>query len=126
MRRIATVLLLAALVAVSASACHRRRPRDGTCAAHIDCDPGYDCLSGRCRKRAAAPGLTPEAPPPPEPAAPVREAPAPLLETPPVPDTARPVPARPQRNPQPSAPIDNTPTPPPSNLPMWKARLKNS
>ncbi|HET6147462.1 MAG TPA: hypothetical protein VFH68_07995 [Polyangia bacterium] len=123
-RRIALLLLLAALATALAGACHRRRGRDGTCVAHVDCDPGYDCVERRCRKRAAAPGTTPEAAPP-------RVAPVPSpppgqplpAETPETPPPAR---ERPRRNPQPSSPPDNTPAPPPPDLPAWKVRLKNS
>jgi len=127
-RRIAWIWLAAAIAAsLSATAgCHRRRPRDGMCAAHIDCDPGYDCVARRCRKREAAPGATPEAPivvPTPAPA----PEPAPGEPNPPsAPGQPASAPRPPRPAPDNSPGIDNAPAPPPSNIPMWKARLKNS
>jgi hypothetical protein len=97
-------------------ACHRRRGRNGACAAHIDCDPGYDCREGRCAKRAPFPGSVaePEAPANAEPSAPgpaAREAP-PRRDDQPAP-------------PPPTSPANAPPLPPAPQLPAWKARLKN-
>jgi hypothetical protein len=120
MARRGLIWVVATLVAgaLSGSACHRRRPRNGTCVVHIDCDPGYDCVSRRCTKRPLLPGTAaPEAPiivPAPGETAPPPSAPAP---------EGTPPPAHPRPGADPAAPIDNTPPPPPDQ-PAWKARLK--
>jgi len=112
------ILALAAFCVVADEGCHRRRTRNGTCTAHIDCDPGYDCRDGLCVKRPPVPGSEAarlQIPPPPAPA------PAPSQAAPP-------------RQEEAPAPAPKAPPPPPANyappldptLPMWKARLKNS
>jgi hypothetical protein len=115
------ILAIAAVCALGAGACRRRRAHDGVCAAHIDCEPGYDCRDRLCVKRPPVPGseaarvITPRPTPapavaPPEVAPPRQEGapPAPSLKPPPPPPPANYAP-----------PLDPT-------LPMWKARLKNS
>jgi hypothetical protein len=115
-----TALVMLALCL--AGACRRRR--DGTCANHSDCHPGYDCTRGVCVKRPAAPGGegAPRARPgvvqppglEPEAAPPGKE------NLPPPPPPARPRLA-PPANPRPS---DDPP--PPSSAPLWKLRLRDS
>jgi len=112
------ILVVAAVCAFGAGACHRRRGRNGVCAAHIDCDPGYDCRDGLCVKRPPVPGSegaivrTPR--PDPAPAATPTSAPLPRQQEAPAP------------KPQPPPPPTNYAPPLDPSLPMWKARLKNS
>jgi hypothetical protein len=119
-RRLPFFVLLAAVIAAPVGACHRRRPRDGTCAAHIDCDRGYDCVARRCTKRGAAPGIAGAAPAAPD------EAPAPAGIDEPAGEGTPPAVERPRPKLAPAPPMDNAPAPPPSDLPAWKARLKNN
>jgi hypothetical protein len=124
-RRGAALLLTMAAAALGLGAACRHRPARGTCVAHIDCAPGYDCRDHRCVKRPPIPGtiaappaevpVAPASPPPPA----AGEAPAPPA---PPPEAAppRPPPPRPQSAPQ------DIPQPPPERLPLWKERLKNS
>jgi hypothetical protein len=113
------ILAIAAVCAASAGACRRRRAHDGVCAAHIDCDRGYDCRDGLCVKRPPVPGseaarvVTPRPTPAPA-AAPPGESPPRQEETPAAP------------SPKPRPPPANYAPPLDPTLPMWKARLKNS
>ncbi len=113
---LAVCLLLAAL-----TGCRRRAP--GTCADHIDCDPGFDCVNQRCTRRPPV-GAAP-APPPAEPeatpAAEAPSAPSPPPVIPPVPAPAAPrrPAARPARPDAAAAPV-----PVDDHLPAWKQRQK--
>jgi hypothetical protein len=116
------ILGIVAVCAFGNGACHRRRGRNGVCAAHIDCAPGYDCRDGLCVKRPPVPGSEAArlqiGPPTPTPAAP-----PPPTATPPLPRQEE-APAAPSPKPPP-APTNYAPPLDPT-LPMWKARLKNS
>ena len=113
-------LVIIAVLLAAGPACKRRAP--GTCDDHIDCGPGYDCLRGRCTKRAAV-GGDPQAPTPPPAPVPQAEPLPPSPSAPPPPEESKPSKRAPKA--QPPAPVPASP-PPVEREPLWKQRRKNA
>ncbi|HEY2903955.1 MAG TPA: hypothetical protein VGL59_25435 [Polyangia bacterium] len=51
MRRVRLLIVVGLLLTLPSLSCRRRAA--GTCADHVDCDPGFDCVDHRCTRRAA-------------------------------------------------------------------------
>ncbi|HVR60985.1 MAG TPA: hypothetical protein VMU50_03755 [Polyangia bacterium] len=126
MRRVRPLVLVLCLVAGALTSCRRRAP--GTCADHVDCDPGFDCVNQRCTRRPPVGSALP----PPVAAAPAAMPPAAAVEPTPSVPSAEPAPAspeptrpaRPRARPDGGAAPAAGATPVDQTLPLWKQRSK--
>jgi hypothetical protein len=128
-RRLRPLIVAVLVLALPALSCRRRAA--GTCADHVDCDPGFDCVEHRCARRAAMVfgGATTAADAGAAIAAPEPVFPASTDDESPPPAPPRPVihPTTP-RHPAAAAPstADSPPLPAPGDrLPAWQQRRKN-
>lgn len=125
--------MLVLLLAACAASCRRRVP--GQCQDHVECEAGFDCVEGRCVRRAAFPGATAEQNAGSAGTTPAETDKVPDTETTPAPlaspDAAdgprAPLPKKvvPAPKPAPPDPVTPPPTPPTERLPLYKQRLKN-
>jgi len=137
-RRLHALLIAGLLLLPVLGSCRRREP--GTCADHVDCDPGFDCVDRRCTRRAPVQGQgetqpalggrdaessDPTPPPPPPP-------PSPSLAPGAGEDPAVPAPAKKAAPPIKAPSLRNPPALDPASPapgqrePLWKTRRRNT